>query len=84
MASALVGFLSWFVKVGENGRLLARGSFFDESRNSGTPLQINNTGIGQIAFGGDGQLGALDPLPGRLYGSAQAFDQNFSAVAQTA
>ncbi len=68
-------------RVGENGRLLARGSFFNESRNNGTPLQINNTGIGQIAFGGDGQLGALGSLSGRLYGSAQAFDQNFSAVA---
>jgi outer membrane receptor protein involved in Fe transport len=68
-------------RVRENGRLFARGSFFDESRNNGTPLQINNTGIGQIVFGGDGQLGALGSLSGRLYGSAQAFDQNFSAVA---
>lgn len=68
-------------RIGEKGRLFARGSFFDESRKNGTPLQTNSTQIGQIVLGGDAEPQAVGSLSVRLYGDAQAFDQNFSAVA---
>jgi len=62
------------------GRLFVRGGYYGESRDNGTPLQINDTEIRQWAAGGDwqpwnGSLGL------RLDGSSQGFFQTFSAVA---
>jgi outer membrane receptor protein involved in Fe transport len=60
---------------------LARGGFFlrashyDESRNNGTPLQINDTTIRQLAAGMD-----AGPFVARLYGSDQDYRQTFSAI----
>jgi outer membrane receptor protein involved in Fe transport len=57
-----------------------RLSHYAESRNNGTPLQINDTAIQQLAAGTD------VPLPGgslllRAYGSDQKYHQTFSAIA---
>jgi outer membrane receptor protein involved in Fe transport len=68
-------------RMGQNGRLFARGSFFDESRDNGTPMQTNATRIGRAVLGGDGQAGPIGSFSVRLYGDAQAFAQTFSAVA---
>ncbi|HEY8829162.1 MAG TPA: TonB-dependent receptor plug domain-containing protein, partial [Candidatus Limnocylindria bacterium] len=59
---------------GEGGRAFLRGSYYDESRNNGTPAQINDTVIRQLAGGLDNAvLGGFSIL--RLYGSRQLYDQ---------
>lgn len=68
-------------RMGQYGRLFARGSFFDESRDNGTPMQTNATRISRAVLGGDGQAGPIGSFSVRLYGDAQAFAQTFSAVA---
>lgn len=52
-----------------------RASYYDESRANGTPLQVNDTAIRQLAAGFD--RGALTL---RAFGSDQDYDQTFSAV----
>ena len=59
-----------------NDRAFVRGSYYRESRGNGTPLQVNDTTIRQLAAGAD--LGALLL---RAYGSDQDYFQTFSAVA---
>jgi len=58
------------------GGLFLRASHFDESRNNGTPLQINDTTIRQLAAGFD-----AGPLVARVYASDQDYRQTFSALA---
>jgi outer membrane receptor protein involved in Fe transport len=53
-----------------------RASRYTEARNNGTPLQVNDTAIRQVAIGGD-----VGPFTGRLYGTGQDFHQTFSAIA---
>ena len=53
-----------------------RASHYDESRNNGTPLQVNDTTIRQLTAGAD--LGAFSL---RAYASDQDYRQTFSAVA---
>ncbi len=55
-------------------------SYFGESRQNGTPFQINRTHIRQISSGADWQTG-LGAFGLRAYIAPQVFDQNFSAVA---
>ncbi|HET8774307.1 MAG TPA: TonB-dependent receptor, partial [Thermoanaerobaculia bacterium] len=52
-----------------------RASYYDESRANGTPLQVNDTAIRQLAAGFD--RGALTL---RAFASDQDYDQTFSAV----
>jgi outer membrane receptor protein involved in Fe transport len=59
------------------GGAFLRGSYYDESRHNGTPLQVNETKIRQLAGGFD--RGALTL---RAYASDQDYDQTFSAVAE--
>lgn len=61
-------------------RLFLRGSWFDESRANGTPLQDNDTEIQQWSAGADGSFAATSYWL-RLYGGDQEFHQGFSAVA---
>ena len=68
-------------KFSENTRAFLRGSFFDESRNNGTPLQKNSTGTGFAAAGINAAVGQHDWLSARLYGQTQGYDQTFSAIA---
>jgi len=68
-----------------DGTLRRAGSFlrlsrYSESRNNGTPLQINDTAIRQVAAGTDIRTGAGSLLL-RGYGSDQDYHQTFSAIA---
>jgi outer membrane receptor protein involved in Fe transport len=62
-------------------RIFARGSFFNESRENGTPDQVNDTRLGQGAAGADLQLGRLGSLALRFYAEGQTYDQTFSSIA---
>jgi outer membrane receptor protein involved in Fe transport len=64
-----------------NGSLLLRGTFFRESRDNGTPIQTNGTRLAEGAAIFDQRFGANDSLSLRVYGDAQHYDQNFSAIA---
>ncbi|MGA2360473.1 MAG: TonB-dependent receptor [Terriglobales bacterium] len=68
-------------KLGDQGRIFARGNFFTEFRHNGTPLQTNDTRSGEGAVGLDRQLGSDDSLSLRAYGLVQGYDEVFSAVA---
>ncbi|MDQ3667901.1 MAG: TonB-dependent receptor [Acidobacteriota bacterium] len=63
-----------------NARVLARASYYGESRANGTRLQFNRTGIRQFSAGADGQLPIVGSLSARIYGGTQTYDQTFSAV----
>jgi outer membrane receptor protein involved in Fe transport len=52
-----------------------RASYYDESRENGTPLQVNDTTIRQLAAGFD-----RGPLTLRAFGNDQDYYQTFSAV----
>jgi outer membrane receptor protein involved in Fe transport len=67
-------------KISEGGRAFWRGSFFDESRNNGTPLTTNSTGTGSGAAGINTALGSHDTIEARVFGLAQGYDQTFSSV----
>jgi outer membrane receptor protein involved in Fe transport len=67
--------------LSDKGRVFARGSLFGESRDNGTPLQINRTHIRQFAIGADWQSRALGSFSARSYASTQVYDQDFSAIA---
>jgi outer membrane receptor protein involved in Fe transport len=67
--------------LADKGRVFARGSLFGESRENGTPLQVNRTHIRQLAIGADWQSPALGSFSARSYVGTQVFDQDFSAIA---
>lgn len=62
------------------GGAFARLSRYVEARNNGTPLQINDTSLTQLAAGGDLTRGATS-IVARAYGSEQDYHQTFSAIA---
>ncbi len=68
-------------QLGEKGRAFARGSFYTEFRNNGTPVQTNDTRMGEGAVGIDQEFGNHDSLALRAYGQVQGYDQAFSSVA---
>ena len=68
-------------QLGEKGRIFARGSFYTEFRNNGTPIQTNDTRMGEGAVGLDQQLGGRDSFTFRAYGQVQGYDQRFSSIA---
>jgi outer membrane receptor protein involved in Fe transport len=68
-------------QLGEKGRVFVRGSFYTEFRNNGTPVQTNDTRMGEGAVGLDRQFGSSDSLTFRAYGLVQGYDQRFSSVA---
>jgi outer membrane receptor protein involved in Fe transport len=67
-------------RVGEDGRVFLRGSWFDEERDNGTRLQVNDTTIRQASLGLDGSTGG-GWLSLRAWGSDQDYFQTFTAVA---
>jgi outer membrane receptor protein involved in Fe transport len=67
-------------QVGD-GRLFARGNFYTEFRHNGTPIQTNDTRMGEGALGLDQQFGTNDSLMLRAYAQVQGYDQRFSSVA---
>jgi outer membrane receptor protein involved in Fe transport len=68
-------------KLGRDGSVFLRGNFFTEFRKNGTPIQTNDTRIGEGTAGLDKQFGGNDSLTVRLYGDVEAYNQSFSAVA---
>ncbi|HEX8170709.1 MAG TPA: TonB-dependent receptor [Thermoanaerobaculia bacterium] len=62
------------------GSAFLRGSYYDESRENGTPLQVNDTTIRQLAGGADATL-LRGVLSFRAYASDQDYFQTFSTVA---
>ena len=68
-------------KIGEDSLIFARGWYFNETRGNGTPVQINNTRIGEGALGANLNLGAAGSLTLRGYGQAERYNQTFSSVA---
>src|SRR6202158_606617 len=68
-------------QLGEKGRVLARASYYTEFRHNGTPIQTNDTKMGEGAVGLDQQFGSRDSLTFRAYGLVQGYDQQFSSVA---
>jgi outer membrane receptor protein involved in Fe transport len=68
-------------RVGEKGRIFARGNFYTEFRNNGTPVQTNDTRLGEGAVGFDQQFGSRDSLMLRAYSLVQSYEQSFSSVA---
>lgn len=68
-------------KLGGAGRVFARGSFFTEFRNNGTPLQTNSTRMGEGDVGLDQQFGSGTSIALRAYGLVQGYDQVFSSIA---
>ncbi|HLG16437.1 MAG TPA: TonB-dependent receptor [Blastocatellia bacterium] len=64
----------------EDGRVFARGSVFRETRENGTPLQLNRTHIRHLALGADLKSRIAGEFVLRGWGGAQVFDQDFSAV----
>jgi outer membrane receptor protein involved in Fe transport len=68
-------------RLGAAGRVFARGSFFTESRNNGTPLQTNSTRMGEGDVGLDQQFGSGNSIALRGYGLVQGYDQVFSSIA---
>jgi outer membrane receptor protein involved in Fe transport len=68
-------------KIGQDSLIFARGWYFNETRGNGTPVQINNTRIGEGALGANLNLGAAGSLTLRAYGEAERYNQTFSSVA---
>jgi len=67
-------------RIGE-GRLFARGTYYTEFRNNGTPVQTNDTQMVEGAIGLDQQFEKADSLTLRAYGQVQSYHQRFSSVA---
>jgi outer membrane receptor protein involved in Fe transport len=63
-----------------SGRVFLRGSYFDEERGNGTPLQVNDTSLWQASAGIDGVSGDGAYVI-RAYGLRETYRQTFSAVA---
>lgn len=68
-------------RISDRGNFFIRGEVFSEERRNGTTLQTNDTNLRQLSAGLDLQTKQLGNFKLRLYGSAQVFDQSFTAVA---
>ena len=66
---------------GNRGRIFLNGSLYGEDRQNGTPLQINDTTIRQLAFGTDYDSHAAGLFTLRLYGGTENYHQTFSSIA---
>ncbi len=66
---------------GDQARVFASGSIFEDSRKNGTPLQNNDTRLRQIAVGANWQSPAAGAFTFRAYGGPEDYDQSFSSIA---
>jgi hypothetical protein len=57
-------------QVTEGGRAFLRGTFFDEARHNGTPIQKNSTGTGFGVAGVNSPIHDHDFLSARVYGES--------------
>ncbi len=67
-------------KIGKDSLIFARGWYLDETRSNGTPLQTNDTKLGQGALGANLNLGSYGALTLRFYADIQTYHQGFSSV----
>jgi outer membrane receptor protein involved in Fe transport len=67
--------------ISDRGRIFLDGSLYGENRDNGTPLQVNNSTIRQLAFGTDYDSKAAGLFTLRLYGGTQNYYQTFSSIA---
>ncbi len=66
--------------ISDRERIFLNGELYGEDRDNGTPLQINDTTIRQLAFGTDYDSPAAGLFTLRLYGGTQNYHQTFSSV----
>jgi outer membrane receptor protein involved in Fe transport len=66
---------------GDRGRVFLTGTLYGEDRQNGTPLQVNDTTIRQLAFGTDYNSPSAGLFTLRLYGGTQNYHQTFSSIA---
>ena len=64
----------------DRGRMFLSGSLYGEDRNNGTPLQVNDTTVRQLAFGTDWNSPEAGLFTLRLYGGTQNYHQTFSSI----
>src|SRR6185369_14395847 len=62
------------------GRGFVRLNSFGESRENGTPIQLNNTRNASIDVGADWAAERIGAFSFRAYGGGEIFNQNFSVV----
>ena len=67
--------------IGDRGRVFLQGNLYGEDRQNGTPIQINDTTIRQLAFGTDYNSPSAGLFTLRLYGGTENYQQTFSSVA---
>jgi len=67
-------------KFGSGDEIFARGLYFDDSRNNGTPYQTNSIRMGQAVLGANLNLGSIGSLTLRSYGDFETYHQGFSSV----
>jgi outer membrane receptor protein involved in Fe transport len=65
----------------DRGRIFLRGSLFDESRENGTPVQMNNVYIRQVSLGTDLRSARAGSLTARGFALTEVYNQTFSAIA---
>ena len=70
-------------RFSQTGRAFLRGTFFDEARHNGTPIQKNSTGTAFGVAGVNSGIGEHDWISARVFGQAQGYDQTFSSIAST-
>ncbi len=68
-------------RISPNAKIFAKGNFYNEFRNNGTPIQTNDTQIEEGALGLDQQFGSGNSLSLRLFGDVQGYNQRFSSIA---
>jgi outer membrane receptor protein involved in Fe transport len=68
-------------KFGSDDEIFARGLYFDDSRDNGTPYQTNSIRLGQGVLGANLSLGNIGSLTLRSYGDFETYHQGFSSVA---
>jgi outer membrane receptor protein involved in Fe transport len=78
--SDIAGSLTLSKTFGPRTRGFLRFGSFGESRENGTPLQINDTRITSLDLGGDWASRNAGLFSLRVYGSKENFNQNFTAV----
>ena len=66
---------------GDRGRVFLDGSLYGESRDNGTPLQINATTLRELGFGTDWQSARTGVFTLRLFGGTENYHQTFSSIA---
>jgi outer membrane receptor protein involved in Fe transport len=79
-SSHLAGTLTVDRRSGDRGGMFLRASLLGESRENGTPLQVNDTDWQQAGGGGDWKAGS-GRLSARGWYGTQSYRQTFSAVA---